>query len=138
MFILYAANIDQMKVLSNNTYTYNLFFSIWPANNTLDTDLNDGTGLAWAGQDMAKDLAWPLIKLEMELSAENLGEDPPMGSREGFIIKKWTKQGLKTEWTPHPSLLIENWIQTYSNWYEDLQLSYAKVQSLNNPYFLHT
>ena len=34
---------------------------------------------------MARDLAWPLIKLEMELSAENLGEDPPMGSREGFI-----------------------------------------------------
>ena len=46
----------------------------------VSTDLYAGTGEPWAGQKRAIVLEYFLIKLEIVLSAENFGPDPPMGS----------------------------------------------------------
>ena len=46
----------------------------------VSTNLYAGTGEPWAGQKRAIVLEYFLIKLEIVLSAENFGADPPMGS----------------------------------------------------------
>ena len=44
------------------------------------TDLYDGTGDPWAGQDRLKGLLAAFLRVELMDSAENLGEEPPTGS----------------------------------------------------------
>ena len=59
------------------------------------TDLYDGTGDPWAGQDRLKGLLAAFLRVELMDSAENLGEEPPTGS-EKKVQRPTYKTGQET------------------------------------------
>ena len=46
------------------------------------TNLNEGIGEPWAGHDRARPVETFLTKFDIVLSAENLGAEPPIGSKD--------------------------------------------------------
>ena len=54
--------------------------------NTERTDLKEGTGDPWAGQERLKGSVADFSRVELLDSAENFGADPPTGSAREILV----------------------------------------------------
>ena len=77
------------------------------------SNLYEGTGEPWAGQDKLKEKSDFLKKVELFESAENFGADPPIGSK--IIPWDWCaiqKNAWDTLWAVSLSKLMTKQIST--------------------------